>query len=624
VTAITVFHLNPEWLPGGFVGVDIFFVISGFLISNLIVVDLEAGTFTFSSFYWRRAKRLLPALFATLLATFVCSAIIMSPADLASAGASTVFSVLSVSNIYFWMQTGYFDAASASKPLLHTWSLGVEEQFYALWPAMLFLFFRIAQGRYGLALFVAIASGVSLAASFLLSDKAPNATFFLLPFRVFEFGIGTLTAFATRPNNLSAKVCNLGASAGTGLIVLALATFNEQTPFPSWYALVPTIGTAFVIFFGPRTFAASALSQRALVELGRRSYSLYLVHWPIIVFFTINYHGAPNNLDRLLAASMILLATATLYYFVEVRFRYGLSTARQTKRVAVGFVACCLTLIATASSANLTSGWPWRFPSEVARLLQPFDTKKNYLLNNTIGREPFSKEPGVKVLIIGDSHQADFFNAVYLNRKALPGMEFRSMRLDDACFFMFAPSVMTAPPITHKVQGLCNEEVPNFKTSIRSRDADYILISTRWDDFGVANLQYFTSWVRSQINFGRVIVLGRTVEFRSVPDLIREYGRVDDQVGLSEYAAKNLIHDTDVTNAKLATVASQLALPFFRKDGWICDGTGRSCDIVDANGNMNIFDVGHWTLAGAEFYGARIASSSLAAMMKQRQYVPSR
>ena len=282
VLPILLFHAGVPGFGGGYVGVDIFFVISGFLITSILVRDIEGGSFTVADFYERRVRRIFPALLAVLAATLVAGIFLIMPSEAPDFGASVLGSLLFVSNIVFWSQSGYFGDAAAQKPLLHTWSLGVEEQFYIFFPLfLLFVDRRSNRHRIAIVLVVVLAS---LGLCIVLTPDHQPAAFYLIPARAWELLTGALIAIGAVPRVDCKAVREALAAGGIALILAAVFSFTEETNFPGAAAILPVAGSALIIAFCQGTATARLLSQPALVWTGRISYSLYLWHWPLIVF----------------------------------------------------------------------------------------------------------------------------------------------------------------------------------------------------------------------------------------------------------------------------------------------------------------------------------------------------
>jgi peptidoglycan/LPS O-acetylase OafA/YrhL len=280
VLAVLFYHFQVVPFTGGFVGVDIFFVISGFLITSLIYSETANGALTLAGFYERRVRRILPALFLMMLATTTVAGSVLFPQDLMHYARSLVATALFGSNFYFWSTVDYFDIIAERKPLLHTWSLAIEEQFYLLYPA-LFWFLRGATQRRLIQL-VGTIFLVSFAANIWAIRFAPISDFYLLPFRAWELMLGAMLALS--PPKSSGRICTALAWLGVALIFFSIFAFSADTPFPGEYALLPCIGAACLIYAGPQTIVGRALSLRPVVFIGLISYSLYLWHWPLLIF----------------------------------------------------------------------------------------------------------------------------------------------------------------------------------------------------------------------------------------------------------------------------------------------------------------------------------------------------
>jgi len=323
VLPVILFHAGFQVVGGGFVGVDIFFVISGYLITTILIHELEAGQFSILNFYERRARRILPALFLLLLVCLPFAWFWLVPDDLKGFSQSLVAVTAFASNVLFWQQSDYFDSSAEFKPLLHTWSLAVEEQFYLLFPLFLMLFWRRDQ-RMLLLVLVGTALA-SLGAAQWGVARDPTATFFLLPTRGWELAIGALCAYyLSRPGagRHSQRVRELASLAGMGLIGISIFAFSKYTPFPSVYALLPTVGAAMIILFAaPSTTVGAILGSRALVGVGLVSYSAYLWHQPILAFAR---HRSVDGPGPALMAGLVVLTMVLAYLswqFVEKPFR---------------------------------------------------------------------------------------------------------------------------------------------------------------------------------------------------------------------------------------------------------------------------------------------------------------
>jgi peptidoglycan/LPS O-acetylase OafA/YrhL len=355
VLAVVAFHFEAPAVFGGFVGVDIFFVISGYLITGIIRSEVKSGTFSFARFYERRVRRLLPALYAMVALTAIPSFHYLLTSERQEFFRSVAAVVTFTSNFFFWFQTGYFDQAAVEKPLLHTWSLAVEEQFYLALPLLLWALLRLARGG---RIALPIALGAMALASFALSiwlmrtDRSANA-FFMSPPRAWEFLIGGIVAIEGFPvlrNALAQKI-----ERGTALVLIAIPIFSlRQGPgFPGFNALLPCIGAAMFIWsgIGVPTLKRGTYSPLNIVKFfGQISYSLYLWHWPLFTF--ARFSKSSLVLDPLDKIALLALTVAISYLswrFVEQPFRRG--SLAPTRRAAFR-IAAFSTIVLLAGSAG--------------------------------------------------------------------------------------------------------------------------------------------------------------------------------------------------------------------------------------------------------------------------------
>ncbi len=366
ILPVVLFHYGFGAFHGGFVGVDVFFVISGYLITALIHGEMEDGAFSIAKFYDRRIRRIFPALFAMLAVVSVAAAIILFPYDLVRYAKSLLATATFASNFEFWSEAGYFDVAGADKPLLHLWSIAVEEQFYLLFPLVLFAFRRTS--------WLLAAVGAIFVASFALGIwgvvHAPTATFYLLPARAWELMLGALLALDAIPPLVHRAVAEILAMLGVALIGFAVVVFNADMPFPGPAAFIPCAGAALVIYAtgANSTWTGRVLSWRPIVFVGLISYSLYLWHWPVLV---LARYAAFRNLTTLETLGLVALSFALAvlsWQFVEKPFRArAFRVSRRT--LLAGAVTAMAATAACAIFAVSADGFPKRLRPDVRAIL---------------------------------------------------------------------------------------------------------------------------------------------------------------------------------------------------------------------------------------------------------------
>lgn len=329
VIPVIFFHAGFTFFSGGYVGVDIFFVISGYLITSIIISELEQGTFSILRFYERRARRILPALFFVMLLCIPFAWMWMLPSQFKDFSQSLVAVSVFASNVLFWRESGYFEAASEEKPLLHTWSLAVEEQYYMLFPIFLILLWRF--GRSPVFYSIIAISIISLLLSEWGWRNSPTGNFYLAPTRAWELLAGSICAFLQL--NKMQKSNNALSALGLALIVFAIFFYDDSTPFPSVYALAPVVGTALIIMYGAReTWVAQLLSLRGFVGIGLISYSAYLWHQPLFAFARIRSIYAPEQWLMLVLAVASLALAYISWRYIELPFRKRTAPTIQSQR----------------------------------------------------------------------------------------------------------------------------------------------------------------------------------------------------------------------------------------------------------------------------------------------------
>lgn len=369
VGSVLLYHAKVPGFTGGFVGVDVFFVISGFLITQVIISARARAEFTYTRFFASRIRRIVPAYAAVVLAVAACAVALHLPREVLDIGQSMIAAAAFATNILYWKEASYFAAAAEIKPLLHTWSLAVEAQFYLIYPLILGLLYRLnLTSRSALAVF-ALFIILTFALSEAILRTAPTAAFYLMPARIWEFGVGAILTMAPQRSPSSLRLNGALSLIGLGLIAIAVVTYTEDTAFPGASALLPCVGAAVVIFAGsPSWGPARLLNAAVLTFIGRISYSLYLVHWPVFAIWRyINVEPLTPVQTALAIAASFGLAVLS-YSAIETPFR---KAERLPDRRAIGFLSLSsATVAAVGLIFILSNGLPGRLPSGIASLIQ--------------------------------------------------------------------------------------------------------------------------------------------------------------------------------------------------------------------------------------------------------------
>jgi peptidoglycan/LPS O-acetylase OafA/YrhL len=514
VMLVVIFHAFPEAMPGGFIGVDIFFVISGFLITGIIVRELDQKRFSLLAFYNRRIRRIFPALIVVLCVTLVLGWLWMLPTAYAQLSSDVFASAAFFANIALLLQSGYFDIESAKKPLLHLWSLGIEEQFYLVWPLLLML---VARLRLRMLTAVSVVGIASFVLNVALIGSNPVATFYLPFTRAWELLAGAALACGWNQISQTGAASNRRALFGVLLIATAAAVLDTKSAFPGWWAMLPVAGAALLLSAPAAWFCQALLASPPMVWVGLISYPLYLWHWPLLVFCGIIKFAPLTLLERGLVVGLSFALAWATYRFIEIPFRFGRPSSLKILSLCSGMV-----VIAVAGGVVVEGrGFDFRLPPEIRELAHVPTQSSKWRFHECLldlSRETSFADSCVDrnrrplILVWGDSTAGAL----------LPGL--RKAQETRAFGIAQLTSSSCVPALDTDVAGVPNCRAINDKVLAIARAIrpDIVLLHSTWDRYldGVAAT---VAALKKQTN-ARVVVLGSVPWWkRGLPNEVLRY-----------------------------------------------------------------------------------------------------
>ncbi len=605
VLSILLFHLDIPGAEAGFLGVDMFFVVSGYLITGQILRLTADNTFSLARFYLRRARRLLPALCVTLLGTLGAGYLFLSPHDFSLLAYSVLASEFFYSNFYFWATAGYFSDISQSKILLHTWSLSLEEQFYLVWPLLLLLLLRFTKKPERIFTPLIGVAVICLSLSQWAALTVPEAAFYLLPFRFHEFMVGGLAYFLgnSQITKLQAMGCEALAVCGFTLLALSFYLFDAGTTFPGLASLIPSFGVALLLVAAGHSTSGRLLSWMPLRRVGLASYSIYLIHWPLIAF-TQKLGATTGNIptESILFVASIALGYASFRY-IEQPFRNPkLPVFHPGTFLPLSVLSfSLLAILATVTVAK--DGYPDRFPQSLQMSQEAlFSERERYW--NAFGKTSHSQlrinDSEHYVLIIGNSHAQDLVYA--LRQNGFPG----NLEIIITPFKCFNFGVGSDPAD----DDLCQSARDRLLTSPLLSGAERIYLHEDFNGEWVADLLGFLNALRVR-SPAPIYLFGPRLTFKkSVLQIAHEHGRLS---GLRDYAiSQSFLPERENLNNKLLTVFSDqkltnLDMHFVDTLSVQCGAQRDTCDIVSSKtSGFLYFDNSHFTEQGAAEFGAEL------------------
>ncbi|MEA3456830.1 MAG: acyltransferase family protein [Campylobacterota bacterium] len=599
VMAVIFYHVGYKWIPGGFVGVDIFFVISGYLITKNILFDVEHKNFSFFDFYVRRARRLFPALFVMLLVSIVFAYQLFSPVDLARFGQSLLYANMSLSNFFFMSEAGYFDAGSDIKPLLHTWSLSVEEQFYLIWPFLLVGLLWFRNKRY-LLIFLLLSTIISAYASFAVTEKNPSVSFFMLPFRTFEFSIGALVIWAELFKFRQKYLYDFLTMLGLGLILYSLLIFTHTMQFPGYAALVPSIGAGLVIYASRFSVAGSLLRHKVAVGIGLISYSIYLVHWPFIVFYKYWKFGTITHLEKMMFIAASFILGYVLWRYVEKPWRLKKADDSKTHFT---FIVPALMLLIAFIAANIWGykGFPDRYPEEFQISTEELMVERNRYWSKQQDADLLKGQKGEdSVIIMGNSYGIDLIYALKENDSKL-NIEFLSTTF-------LCSNFGTIPNDDDQIEKCSNIKNKNFANQ-KWKTIDRVYLHDNWTVFDLDKLKNSLAEIRA-LSHAPIYVFGPKMDYaKQIPDIVKRHMRMSSINTFSQKFQNGYRIEQNEQLKSMFANSYYADNNIYYVDMMLsqCGEELKGCEIISSdNQKFLFFDGGHFTKEGAYQFGKKL------------------
>lgn len=640
VLPVVAYHAFPDWMPGGFIGVDVFFVISGFLISTILFENLDRGTFSFAEFYARRIKRIFPALIVVLLASCAIGWFVLFADEYKRLGRHIAAGAGFISNFVLWKEAGYFDASAETKPLLHLWSLAIEEQFYIVWPLLLWLIWKQKSRFVTLTLLVAAAS---FSMNVITVHRDVAAAYFSPLTRCWELLSGSLLAWfhlsrkktgtVLHPHSLLQRASMLMqqpsegvgnslahgfSSIGLLLLLFGFTCIDKHDNFPGLWAAIPVAGALLLISAGPKAWINRiVLSNRPAVWFGLISFPLYLWHWPLLAFARI-IDGEPPSWDvRAIVVVLSILLSWLTFRFVEQTIRFGKQNAAKIPALGILMALLCLAGIGTSKNG----GWKFRainqLNEEVVKT-QQYDWNEDYrrgtcFLDATMDRSdkfsdfcmslPVQGTP--MVMLWGDSHAASLYKGLSVN----------SVR------FHFNISQFTAsgcPPVfDFEVNNSRNcAELNSFVFNRMNESKPDVLImsgywslydgSQKWTQLDIKKLTATIETVK-HLGIKKIIVIGHLPTYTvNQTDMLRKRFR-EEKINIRTY--RNFKESIVASNKQLEKIAQQAGVQFINPLDYLCNEDGCMLSLEKEKIAPLAFDYGHLTAEGSIYLLSKIFDS---------------
>ena len=609
VLLVIFFHLGIPFFKGGYVGVDVFYVISGFMITKIILNSLINDSFSFINFYVRRFVRIVPALLVTVSSSIVVATFIMTPQDLIYSAKQAIAATLSFSNITYWREGGYWDPTSQYKLFLHTWSLAVEEQFYTFYPLFIYIFYRSPANpdRLMPILFLIIAGTIS---SVIILHIDPEAAFYLMPFRIFQFAIGGVGALAEQDFLLTRKYAPLGTVLGLIAIIASSVVLDGSTPFPGWNALPVSIGALAVIVSGQNLISRLTLSNSLMVWLGRCSYSLYLVHWPLIVLFRYCFRPVISTTSGAALFACTLAMGWLLHRFVEQRLRIRENSTRivdasvklrVSATIGFGLATCLFSLLVIEGQ-----GWTWRVPSSVRYLAtrkieDSWNDVGDFLWKNCgVAGEVFCgehKPTGNNLILLADSKGKDVYVAL---KSAFPSMNIY-VSFKAGCPPVFDRQVSEVPQFPGCSE--FNEKRMSIALSAPKEDAVFLAMSmSEWRAPAVLETaRRFAETGR------RVYIMGETC-FLEGDDPLTIAVKHEGRTGIERAITPNLLKGAFELDQRLKPLVEEIGAKYIENRNFFAPNGAYRIYTSDGT-DLLMYDKYHLTLPGATEYAKYITDN---------------